>query len=539
MNTNSEKSTALYCRLSQDDELQGESNSITHQKDILLEYAAKNGFSNPLFYIDDGYTGMNFNRPDFRRMIDDIKAGKISTVITKDLSRFGREYTQTGAYIEIVFPMYDVRYIAIGDDVDTALGDIGGNEMMPFKNICNEYYARECSKKIKAIINFKGNAGKHLANTPPYGYIKNPENKEEWILDEVAAPVVAEIFRLFMSGVSISKIARTLEAKKILTPQSHKEHYGIVKAASPVPKEKRFKWNVDTVGAIIDNEAYMGITINFKSRSISFKNKARVANDKSAQKVFEDTHPAIVDKETWGLAQALRRTRRRPTKMGEMNMLSGYLYCSDCGARMTLMRAVSKKYEYFYCGSYRAYLHKDSCTSHIVRADVVEELLLQNIRAVVAFVREYEDDFVKLVSSSTNTEQGKLIKALNKSIAKAQKRLKELENNIAALYEDKVAGTITVDVFSQLSRKFTDEQTELKASLSNDTTTLSEVEQTKADIGKFVKTVKRYTEIAELTPELLAEFIDKVLIHQSDKSSGKRKQQIDIFFKGVGKVELA
>lgn len=221
--------------------------------------------------------------------MEDIKAGKISTVITKDLSRFGREYTQTGAYIEMVFPMYDVRYIAIGDDVDTAFGDVGGNEMMPFKNVFNEWYARECSKKIKAIINFKGNAGKHLANTPPYGYIKNPVNKEEWILDEVAAPVVAEIFRLFMSGVSISKIARTLEAKKILTPQAHKEHYGIVKAASPVPKEKRFKWNVDTVGAIIDNEAYMGITINFKSRSISFKNKARVANDKSAQKVL-DTH---------------------------------------------------------------------------------------------------------------------------------------------------------------------------------------------------------------------------------------------------------
>lgn len=291
MNTNSDKITALYCRLSQDDELQGESNSIAHQKDILLDYAKKNGFLNPQFYVDDGYTGTNFNRPDFRRMMEDIKVGKKGTVVTKDLSRFGREYTQTGAYIEIVFPLYDVRYIAIGDSVDTALGDVGGNEMMPIKNVFNDLYARDCSKKIRAVINYKGNAGKHLANTPPYGYIKNPENKEEWILDEVAAPIVAEIFRLFMSGVSISEITRNLRERKILTPQAHKQHYGIVKATSPLPKEKRFSWNNDTVGAIIDNEAYMGITVNFKSHSISYKNKKRVKNDKSAQKVFEDTHP--------------------------------------------------------------------------------------------------------------------------------------------------------------------------------------------------------------------------------------------------------
>ena len=537
--TNSELITALYCRFSKDDYQLDDNISIVHQKQILLEYAEKQGFPNPQFYIDDGYTGTNFNRPDFRRMIDDIKAGKIGIVITKDLSRFGREYTQTGAYIEIVFPLYSVRYIAIGDDVDTALGDAGGNEMMPFKNVFNEHYSRECSKKIKAVINFKGNAGKHLANTPPYGYIKNPENKEEWILDEVAAPIVAEIFKMLLGGTSVTDIAYSLEVRKVLTPTAHKQHYGIVKATVPVPKEKRYKWSPETVGNIIDNEAYMGITVNFKTHSVSFKNKTRIKNDRSEQKVFDDTHPAIVDKETWGLAQGRRRTRQRPTKMGELNMLSGYLYCADCGSRMTLHRAVGKSYEYYYCSKYRAKSKSHECTSHIVRADVVEKLLLENIRSVVAFVRGYENEFVKLVSSSTNTEQGKQIKALNKSIAKAQKRLTELENNIAALYEDKVAGAITVDMFNQLSRKFTDEQTELKASLSNDTATLSEVEQTKADVGKFVKTVKQYTEINELTPELLAEFINKVLIHQSDKSSGKRKQQIDIYFKGVGKVELA
>lgn len=403
----------------------------------------------------------------------------------------------------------------------------------------NGLHPKETSKKVKAVIKVKGNEGKHLASTPPYGYVKNPENKEEWTLDEVAAPVVAEIFKMLLGGTSVTGIARTLEARKVLIPTAHKEHYGIVKATSPVPKDKRYKWTAETVGGIIDNEAYMGVTVNFKTHTISFKNKTRVKNDKSEQKVFEDTHPAIVDKETWGLAQGLRKTRRSPTKMGEMNMLSGYLYCAYCGAKMTLQRAVGKFREYYYCGTYKAKSKSNDCTAHIVRADVVEKLLLENIRAVVAFVREYENEFVKLVSSSTSTEQGKQIKALNKSIAKAQKRLTELENIIANLYEDKVAGVITVDVFSQLSRKYTAEQTELKASLSNDTATLSEVEQTKTDIGKFIKAVKQYTETTELTPELLVEFIDKVLIHQSDKSSGKRKQQIDIYFKGIGKVDLA
>lgn len=283
----------------------------------------------------------------------------------------------------------------------------------------------------------------------------------------------------------------------------------------------------------------MGIAVNFKSHSISFKIKTRVKNDKSEQKVFEDTHPTIVDKETWELAQGLLRTRRRPTNTGELNMLSGYLFCADCGTRMTLMRAADKKYEYYCCGRYRGKSRNSECTLHTVRADVVETLLLENISAVSAFVNEYEDEFLTMVSKSTDTERNKQIKALNRSISKAQKRLTELENCIASLYEDKASGVITAEMFRQLSQKFTDEQTELKASLSNDTEMLSEAEQTKDDADRFVRTVKKYTEITELTPELLAEFIDKVLIHKSDKSGGKRKQQIDIYFKGVGKVELA
>lgn len=534
-NTSSETITALYCRLSRDDEIQGESNSITHQKEILLKHAEDNNFPNPQFYVDDGYTGTNFKRPDFQRMIEDIKLGKVSTVITKDLSRFGREHIEMDKYIELVFPLYEVRYIALFDNVDTAKGE---NEMMQLQNIFNEKYARDCSKKGKVIIEHKGNAGKHLASTPPYGYIKNPDNKEEWILDDIAAPIVAEIFNLFLGGTSIASIARTLRERKILAPRAHKQYYGIIKSASPVLEENKYLWRIEAVKQIIDNRAYTGATVNFLTRSISFKNKNRVKTDKSAQKVFENTHPAIVDKDTWELAQGLRHKRRRPTKMGEMNKLSGYVYCADCGARMTLQRAVNNKYEYFICGRYRTFVTRDNCTSHTVRSNVLESLVLANIKAVSAFVKEYEDEFVAMIRNTTNAEQSKQTKALNKSIAKAKKRLTELDNIIANLFEEKVAGGISIEMFNQLSKKFVSEQAELKRAYEVDTSMLSAISEREVDIERFIKTVRKYTEITELTPELLTEFIDKVIVHQADKSSGKRTQQIDIYFKTVGKIDL-
>lgn len=292
-----------------------------------------------------------------------------------------------GTYIELL-AAYDV-YIAIGDNVDTWHGD-SSNEMVDLKNLFNEWYARDCSKKIRAVSHAKGNAGEHLASIPPYGYIKDPANKKLWVLDEVAAPVVTEIFRLFMDGENVTNIAKTLSARRALTPRAHKQHYGIAKAVSPAPREKRYLWLPDTITAILENKD-TGATVNFKSRSKSFKNKRRVQTERSEQKISENTHPAIVDKAAWELVRQLHK-KRRPTKMGEMNMLSGYLYCSDCGARMTLMRAVGKKYEYFYCGRYRAYEHKDGCTSHIIRADAAEKILLERIRAVTAFASEYESE---------------------------------------------------------------------------------------------------------------------------------------------------
>lgn len=535
MNTNSEQITALYWRLSKDDELQGESNSITNQKKMLSKYAEEHDFPNTQFYVDDGFSGTNFNRADFQRMLEGVKKGFVKTIIVKDLSRFGRNYLQAGMYLEEVFPANDVRFISISEAYDSANGD---SDYLPYCNIANEYYAKRTSRAVKASLKLKGNSGEHITSVPPYGYKTNPENKKEWILDEVAAPIVAEIYRLYLGGTSLANIACKFCEQKVLSPRAHKQHYGLTKVTVPIPQEKMYLWHPETIKAIIVNEVYIGTTVNFKTYSVSYKLKKRIQNDMSDRKVFENTHSAIVDKETWELAQLRRKKRHRATKMGNVNMLSGYLYCADCGARMTLIRAASKQYEYFYCGAYRAYSKQCGCTSHIIRADIVEKLLLEHIRAVSEFVKRFEDEFVKLVSSSTNTEQNKQLKALNKSIAKANKRLTELDTLIANLYEDKVLWEITVEMFNRLSQKFTDEQAELKQNVAAQTEQLSALSEHKSNTDKFINSVRKYTEITQLTPEILGEFIEKIIVHEADKSNGERTQQIDIYFKGIGKVDI-
>lgn len=315
MNTNSEQITALYCRLSKDDELQGESNSITNQKKMLIKYAEEHNFVNPQFYVDDGYSGTNFNRTDFQRMLDGVKKGFVKTIIVKDLSRFGRNYLQVGMYLEEVFPTNDVRFISISEAYDSANGD---SDYLPYCNIANEYYAKRTSRAVKASLKLKGNSGEHITSIPPYGYKVNPENKKEWILDEIAAPVVAEIFKLYLGGVSLAGIAHMLYERKVISPRAHKQYYGFNRITVPIPGERMYLWCPETIKAMIVNEVYTGTTVNFKTYSVSYKLKKRIQNDISERRVFENTHPAIVDKETWELAQLRRRKRHRATKMGNI-----------------------------------------------------------------------------------------------------------------------------------------------------------------------------------------------------------------------------
>ena len=410
-----EEITALYCRLSQDDKQEGDSNSIINQKKILKKYAMDRGYTNIQFYIDDGISGTTFNRAGFQSMIADVEAGKVKRVIVKDMSRLGRDYLQVGMYTEIFFPEHDVHFIAVNDGVDSNQED---NEFTPFRNIINEWYAKDTSKKIRAVKRSKGMAGEHIGSHPPYGYMKNPENKKEWIVDEEAAEVVREIFRLCVSGYGPTQIAHILTEREILCPT----YYALEKGGKPrtvLPADK-FAWNAPAVAAILERTDYLGHTVNFKTHRKSYKQKKKIENDKSEWEIFENTHEPIIDKSTFDIVQKIRANRKRPTKMGEMPMFSGILYCADCGKKLSFHRRANDpdtKHN-FVCINYRSDTH--NCSMHYIRNVVVEQLVLENLREVVSYVKAYEDEFVQMVMDAD-------IKQKSKELAKKKRVLSDKE----------------------------------------------------------------------------------------------------------------
>ena len=389
----SEELTALYCRLSRDDELQGDSNSIVNQKKILEKYAREHGYSNFKFYVDDGISGTTFNRPGFQQMIADIEAGLVKRVIIKDMSRFGRDYLQVGMYTEIMFPEHDIHFIAVNDGVDSTQGD---NEFTPFRNIINEWYAKDTSKKIRAVMKVKGNAGEHLTVLPPYGYIKSSDDKKQWVKDEEAAQVVYEIGLYIMDGLGPSQIARKLTERKILTPAAYYASKG--RTTNVTKKGSPYAWDSSTIADIMDRwREYLGHTVNFKTRKKSYKSKKTLLNSESEWKIFENTHEAIWTEAIADAARLARQTRRRPTKMGEMGMFSGMMFCADCGSIMYQCRATNfrRDQEYYLCSGYRK--SRDVCgQTHSIRTVILEELVLQNLREIVSFASQRKDDFVKM-----------------------------------------------------------------------------------------------------------------------------------------------
>lgn len=521
--------TALYCRLSCDDDNEGESLSIENQKKLLTQYADEKGFLNTRFYVDDGISGTTFERDGFKAMLNDVQNGEVKTVIVKDMSRFGRDYIQVGMYTEILFPQNNVRFIAINDSYDSANGD---NDFIPFKNIMNEWYAKDTSKKIKAVNRAKARAGEHLTSNVPYGYIKNPDNPKQWIIDEEAAEVVREIFQLYLQGMNTNQISVSLSSRQILVPTAYKSIHGIVNRK--FTDETKFLWNGGTITRILENGSYVGNTVNGKSMRKSFKIKKRINVSQEEWQIVPNTQEAIIDCETWNLVQKIRQGRRRNVKHNhQIPVLSGHLFCADCGRKLYYVKPPEQA-EYYCCSGYRKRTH--SCTGHHIRADVVEQILIRQINDVMKFVSEYEDEFVRQVMERGTAEHLKQTSSLKKTIDTAKRRIEQIDSVISQLYEDKVVGQITAEMFTKLSAKYIAEQKEQTSVLQRVKKELSDFEAKKTDVGKIVAMVKKYSHITELSPQILNELVDKVVVHQAEKVDGKRQQNIEVYFNGVGQI---
>ena len=528
--------TALYPRLSHEDELQGESNSISNQKRILETYAKQNGFTNLCWYTDDGYSGANFQRPGFQAMLADIEAGKVGTVIVKDMSRLGRNYLQVGMYTEMLFPQKGVRFIAINDGVDSAMGD---NDFTPLRNLFNEWMVRDTSKKIKAVKKAKGMSGKPVTSKPVYGYLMDED--ENFIIDEEAAPVVKQIYQLCLAGNGPTKIARMLTEQEIPTPGTLEyRRTGSTRRYHP---GYECKWATNTVVHILENREYMGCLVNFKTEKPSYKTKHSIENPIEKQAIFENHHEPIIDTQTWERVQELRKQRKRPNRYDEVGLFSGILFCADCGSVMYQQRYQTdkRKQDCYICGSYKK--RTADCTAHFIRTDLLTAGVLSNLRKVTSYAAKHEARFMKLLIEQNEDGDRRRNAAKKKELEAAEKRIAELSAIFKRLYEDSVTGRISDERFTELSADYEAEQKELKERAARLREELSKAQEATANAEKFMNVVRRHTTIEELTPTLLREFVEKIVVHESVALDGKRRgklrrQEIEIYYSFVGKVEL-
>ncbi len=510
------KITALYCRLSQDDGREGESNSIVNQKALLQEYARKHRFKNLQFYVDDGFSGTNFDRPSFRNLEQQIENGEIGTVIVKDMSRLGRNYLQVGMYTDIVFPENDVRFIAVNDNVDSAVQT--EFDMTPIRNFCNELYARDTAKKIKSTFKMKGESGKHLTTNPPFGYIKDTDDKDKWLIDEEAAKTVRYIFELCCNGYGPTQIVKRLQREKVLTPTA----YYTQKKGKLLPPEP-FKWAQKTVAGILERMEYIGHTENFKTTSKNYRSKKRVWNDKENRKIFENTHPAIIDTHTFDTVQEIRKHKRRPTATGKISIFSGKVFCVDCGAKLYYCTGNDFKetQDFFVCANYRS--NTGTCTGHYIRAVTLNRLVFRHIQNVLSYIQQFEASFVKKEKEKAELQHQMSLDKARVDIVTLRRRDEDLDTLFKRIYEDMVGGRLTAERFDKLSSEYEEEQKKVKAKIAELQELIDSGEQSEYDLKEFLKNVRKYTDPKELTAELLNDLVDKIIVHAPDKSSGHRK----------------
>ena len=534
------KITALYERLSRDDEQIGDSNSIVNQKKYLESYAQQQGFQNCVHYTDDGYSGGNFERPAWKRLMNDIEEGRVSTLLAKDMSRIGRDYLQTGFYTEVFFRKHGIRFIAIANNVDSS--DQNSNEFAPFLNIMNEWYLRDLSRKQRTAIRIKGESGKPTTNIAIYGYRKDPQDKFHWLIDEEAAEVVRRIFRMNAEGIGPYEIARILYEDKVETPAVYlgKKGIGFWKSKKDFPTP--YNWSGYMVGQILSKPEYIGHTVNFRSHKESYKDKGSVRNPQEAWLIFENTHEAIIDKETWELVQKLRKTPRRKDTLGEANPLTGLVFCADCGAKMYNHRFQGDlengnyPYDAYECSAYKLASRNraDVCRSHYISTKAIRALLLETIQAASTYAITNQKEFLEKVRASSTLRLKAAVKDTKQKLNKKRKRADELDIFIKKLYESFAVGRISDERFDSLLAEYETEQRTLRSEIAESEKQVADFEASTANAEQFLALAKKYTDFSELTTPMINEFVDKILVHAPEKVDGDRVQEVEIYLNFIG-----
>jgi site-specific DNA recombinase len=528
--------TALYCRLSRDDGAEGDSNSVTNQKRLLQKYAQENGFNNTRYYVDDGYTGTNFNRPGFQKLLEDIEMDYVTAVIVKDMSRLGRDYLQVGYYTDTYFPDRNIRFIAVNDCVDS---DDGENELAPFRNVMNEMYARDISRKVRSSHRLRGNAGEPLSQ-PPYGYLKSLDNPKKWIIDPEAALVIKDIFRMCIEGKGNETIARILQERKIMVPMAYWHDKGLGRGGKKT-QPNPYKWCKTTVAKILAQQEYVGDVINFKTYSKSFKNKSRNQNPEENWAVFKNVHEPIIDRETFEQIQKLiGKTKRRAPKKenAEKNMFSDLLYCADCGSKLWFhVNTGNKDIHFFSCSNYRG--DRGTCPStHYLRADSIGQVVTLELRRLASFLKYDEEAFAEMLAQKTNKDIFEEQKQTEATLQKAIVRNETVAKLYEKLYEDNVSGKVTDEWFMQLSHKYEVERMELKNKIADLRGNLNDIGKMRQNKDQFIGAVRKFMEMDTLTAPLLRELIDHIDVHEVEGAGKSRTQRLVIHYRFIGYIEI-
>ena len=526
---NNQRITALYARLSRDDEKEGISGSIQNQKAILEKFASDNHLPNPRFFFDDGYSGVSFTRPAFMEIMELAEQGLVANLVVKDHSRLGRNRLVVGQLLEEDFVRLNVRYIAIMDNIDTANGV---SDIVPMQDLFNEWHAKNTSDKVRRVMQSRGNAGIPLTTNVPYGYKKDPVDKNRWIVDKPAAAVVQRIFQMSVSGLGPTQIAKKLRSEGVLTPSEYQRGNG-VNCPTKLP-EYPHKWCSHTVAEILDRQEYVGDTVNFRTYRQSFKLKKQLDRPQEEWKVFPNTHPAIINRETFALVQNLRQHRRRPTRTGAVSMFSGLLYCADCGSKLGYSATNNYKREqaYFFCSGYRK--NTDLCSAHYIREKVVAQLVLEGLQRLLWYVQVYEERFAQEQMERFGLQEKRELTAKRRELDKAKQRVSEIDQLIQKSYEDMSKGLLSEERFATLSLSLEAEQKQLKMAIPAMEASLDATTDKAADLQRFIERARQVTRLTELTPEIVHEFIQKIVVSKPDKVDGKRHQRVDIHYNTIG-----